>query len=192
MESIHTTGIRELNAVEKTIAQKTGIPCNKKILGNKNTLNKKVRKQRGSLLVEAALVLPIMSLFLISFYEYYRYFITLRSFSHTAREVSIIANTIQGITGQEINLFKNDAEVFACLSNINGAGCKHTVLQSAAHKLILSQPHFIKPNSLVINTRRDTASSEFIISISADFASSFSLFKLRNFIVSEKIRYTDV
>src|SRR5206468_1523897 len=97
-----------------------------------------LQKQRGAALVETALVLPIVLLFLFGIFEYGRYFMTMQLFNNAAREgaryaiahlqpvtigsttygnaTSDVTNVVTGMTAgvtlnnQNINVYASDAQ----------------------------------------------------------------------------------
>ena len=156
-------------------------------LGKKQKLKHR-KHNSGSVFIEATIVLPVMILIVFGSYEFYKYYITYMTMSHTAREVAIIGSTVTNIAGSESNLFTSvtKSDYDNCIATPTNSGCGQKVVQWMAKKLLDSQPVFYALNTLNVYTAFDSGSKIFTVKISSSFRSEFPILNNYNLVVQER------
>jgi Flp pilus assembly protein TadG len=120
--------------------------------------------QHGGVLVESAIILPVLALICLGCFEIGRYITTYMALSHAIREAGIISSRIKDISGSQSNLTPTEATYTACFNTwtTSTTNCGHTILHWVARNVAFSQKHFMRSGTLSITT---TANADNTITI---------------------------
>jgi hypothetical protein len=135
-------------------------------------------EQRGVVLTETTLVLPLMVALIIGGHDMTRYLFSYMSLSHTVRELAHIGVNIRNIDGTKTNLAVSDTEYLDCFSKPQtlGSECGHKIIHYLGRKLIYAQPKFFEQNNVSLTTTYNSVSKEVRVDLRTEYSPFFIKF----------------
>lgn len=117
-----------------------------------------VRKERGGVIVEAVILLPLLLLAILGISDLYFYADAYMSLTHTSREALMSASGLTGFQGTRTTLPVTLADYQQCMASPStNSDCGHKIVQWRIQRLVESHHPRIDSKTLTVSTMTENA-----------------------------------